>query len=113
MIRTEKQNIARILNAAADLIEPQGAWTQGCFARHSNDNPVGPLEPEARCWCVSGAIQRASGATRWNAWNAFDAYTRKKGYRHMADFNDTATQGEVVQALRFVAKANEKMAALA
>lgn len=92
--------VAEVLNKAADLIEPPFKWTQGHFARASNNCPIGPLEDNAVCWCVSGAIQKIEGRVSHEAWNAFDAYCRKRGFRHMADFNDTKTQAEVVAALR-------------
>jgi len=105
--------IADTLNAVADLLEPEGRWTRGCYARTEKGNQIGPLEANAKCWCVSGAIQKIEieGGKRWSAWNVFDAYTRKRGFRHMADFNDQKSQAEVVRALRdAAAKATEESA---
>jgi hypothetical protein len=55
--------VPEILRAAADLIEPEGAWTQGAFSRNADgttdideavaSNPV--------CWCALGALAKASG----------------------------------------------------
>lgn len=99
------KTVADILTAAADLIAPEGGWTQGTFARDSEGKQTGWRDPEAACFCVSGAIARANGGL-WTAWNAFDAYCRKRGFRHMAEFNDEPrrTQAEVVAALRQAAE---------
>jgi hypothetical protein len=41
-------NTADILERAADLIEPKGAWMQGGLRRFHDDRPI--------CWCAVGAI---------------------------------------------------------
>lgn len=55
-------SIADVLDAAADLIEPEGAWTQGAFSKTKggryNGDLVAPRKPA--CWCVLGAIARVS-----------------------------------------------------
>lgn len=101
------KSVADILDAAADLIEPEGAWTQGAFARHRSGNPIGPLESNAACWCASGAIQRADSRRRFSpAWEDFNDYAVSLGFLHMAAFNDAPerTQAEVVAALRAAAE---------
>ena len=110
---TREQSIAATLNKAADLIEPEGAWTQGHFARHKNGNPIGPFEDNAACWCASGAIQRIEGRARWGAWDAFDGFIRQRGFDHMATFNDAPgrAQAEVVAALRQAAERVSKRVA--
>jgi hypothetical protein len=99
--------VHEVLNAAADLLERPGAWTQGSLARQENGRAIGPLEKSAKCWCVSGAILRAEVGRRCgDAWDRFDDYTLRRGYLHMADFNDAPgrTQAEVVAALREAAE---------
>lgn len=91
---------SEVLRAAADLIEQPGAWNTGSFARSENDVPCDPRDEAAKCWCVSGAIQKIEGPNGWQGWNLFDGYARMRGYRHMADFNDDKSQPEVVAALR-------------
>jgi hypothetical protein len=97
--------VGDVLNAAADLIEKPGAWTQGCFARDPKGKQTGWRMDNAACFCVSGAISRESGGS-WEAWYRFDGYTRQRGFRHMAEFNDAPgrTQSEVVAALRQAAQ---------
>lgn len=98
-------NVSEILNKAADLIEPEGAWTQGHFARRADGAKTGWTEEDASCFCVSGAIKRVAPAS-WEAWNKFDAYCRQRGFAHMATWNDAPerTQAEVVAALRAAAE---------
>ncbi len=91
-----------VLEAAADLLEKPGAWTQGCFARNAEGRKVDMWSLEASCFCVSAAIQKSEGPRRFGAWDRFDGYIRQRGFRHMAEFNDAPgrTQAEVVAALR-------------
>jgi hypothetical protein len=101
------KTVADILTAAADLIAKPGAWTQGTFARTENGKNTGWKEDDAECFCVAGAILRVGGAGHLNrAWNVFDDWTRSKGFRHLAGWNDDPkrTQEEVVAALRAVAE---------
>lgn len=49
---------AQILREARALIEAPERWTTGALARHVNDNPIGPREANAACWCALGAVQR-------------------------------------------------------
>lgn len=97
------KTVADILAAAADLIDKPGAWTQDTFARDASGKRTGLDDPDATCFCVAGAILRIEGKS-YRAWNVFDAYTRKRGFRHMADFNDQGSQFVVVAALRAAAE---------
>ena len=95
-------DIARILNAAADLIEPDGAWTQGAAARNA-DGKVS-LE-NATCWCLYGAI----GNFAEESWDVvWEDFKRLSGIRAPIAWNDAPerTQSEVVEALRAAALAN-------
>jgi hypothetical protein len=38
-------DLADILNAAADLLEPEGAWIQGAFGRDEDGRAVGSATP--------------------------------------------------------------------
>lgn len=102
-------SVTEKLNKAADFIESTG-WSQGTFARDEEGRRTDMWGEHAKCFCVSGAIQRIEGRSRWGAWNAFDAYCRKKGYRHMADFNDDpkTTKTDVIKALHRAAKLNSQ-----
>jgi hypothetical protein len=56
-----ERTVAEVLRAAADLIEPEGKWTQRSEARTVTGRPVGACEENAACWCILGAVQRVGG----------------------------------------------------
>jgi len=98
-------NAAEILNAAADLIEPDGAWTQGALARTKRWREIGPHEGNAACFCAAGAIRKVAEffpASRSVAWNLSSDEALFLGYETLPDFNDapTTTQADVVALLR-------------
>jgi len=82
--------VSDVLDRAADLIEPEGAWHQG--------NYVGPT---GDCWCALGAIMRVGNfASDINAPSI--VLRRLIGEEFVADWNDDPerTQAEVVAKLR-------------
>ena len=102
----EKQ--ATALRAAADLIEPEGAWFQGEYALDAWSYPCSPLDEDAVCWCAMGAIRRVLSAPDDNVDVMFllmDALLRDFGSQDIDVWNDAPgrTQGEVVAYLRKVA----------
>ena len=94
-------SVAEVLERAADLVAPEGAWVQGTFGR------------EGECYCVRGALSIASG-TRNIAYGhpvSEIALAASLGLRHgnenaagsaLVQWNDdpSTTQAEVVTALR-------------
>lgn len=98
------RSVADYLDAAAELLSKPGAWTQGAYARIAPGGPtVGPGSPEARCWCLAGALGAVDATHR--AWIAFDKYVGG-----IVTFNDRLgrSQGEVVQALREAAQTSRQ-----
>ena len=50
-----------IYRAAADLIEPEGAWCQGGYAqRKDGDRLYNGMHEDACSWCVLGAFERVT-----------------------------------------------------
>lgn len=94
---------SEVLAKAADLIEPEGAWTQGKFAREASGLAQDPKSPKAICWCARGAIIRSGGLE-----SAPLRYLRSvvpscdRSGEPVAVWNDAPerTQAEVVKALR-------------
>lgn len=108
MTKTEK-SVAEVLNAAADLLEKPGAWTQGAFARTGAGNIIGPHEAPAECFCGAGAIYRTCGPGR-KAWAGQIIDSLKPHVRphpNIAQFNDDPgrSQDQVVAVLRKAALA--------
>jgi hypothetical protein len=48
--------VPAVLRAAADLIEPEGRWTQEVQARDASGEECGVLDDDAVCWCIYGAL---------------------------------------------------------
>lgn len=94
-------NVADILDKAADLIEPEGAWTQGWFARNAGGSDTGTNDEDAVCWCAFGAVERACQSK----WSKLSTATNLLGGLvggMISDWNDAPerTQAEVVSKLR-------------
>lgn len=99
-----------VLDRAADLIEPEGAWTRHRFARDSGGAPVRPRDPRATCWCMTGAIIRAGNgevmpyavfAAKHLGWSAnTDGPAGIGPTAFVEQWNDRATQPEATAALR-------------
>ncbi|PTQ64480.1 hypothetical protein C8J45_103330 [Sphingomonas sp. PP-CE-3G-477] len=99
--------VADVLERAADLIEPDGAWVKGELGYDADGNRIPDREVihSAVCFCVAGAIWRAAdvGADDTIVWDAFKSLGRSANFRTgVGPWNDKPerTQPEVVAALR-------------
>ena len=114
-----------VLRQAADLLEPEGAWTQGAFSRNADGSvDFGGEEGEPDgvavspvCWCALGAIAhvtksdptRASVFTRLGPlWPAINGLQSVVG-QEIDEWNDEPerSQADVVAKLREAAQAIE------
>jgi len=108
-----KLSVSEILDRAAAVIEPEGAWTQGVYAKDAKGHttsPVSRINPPV-CFCMLGAVMRAAGTSRDDS-RPLKFLELHGGYagRHWA-WNDSVhrTQPEVVAKLREAASlAREK-----
>ena len=50
-----------ILLKAADILTPRGAWTQHVFAADKKGRTVSVKSPKATCFCLVGAVSKATG----------------------------------------------------
>lgn len=95
-------NVAEVLNAAADLLEKPGGWTQETYGKWDEGNE------SYSCLCLFGALGETAGwlddATV--SVKALDAVRVVVGDNPI-EWNDAPgrTQAEVVQALRQAAEA--------
>lgn len=105
---TTPLSVADVLERAADLIEPEGAWTQG-GARNARGFLTWGSDPEAKSFCALAAIARVAGPAGWRepvAGQARDALRETVGLRWdqlLGDhWNDAPerTQADVVASLR-------------
>ena len=113
--------VSETLRAAADLIEPKGAWTQGRYWTDAdgatyNDNPEGALPV---CWCAIGAlgevgkVDPADLSLRGHKVTdkAYKALVDTIGNSDVVWWNDSRnrTQSQVVAAFRAAADASEAL----
>ena len=97
-------SVADILARAADLIEPEGAWTQGEEARDAHGEGLEDFSgTDAVCWCAGGAIWKAArllGVVRGAPFQRY--FELFLGVTGVPEWNDAPerTQAEVVAKLR-------------
>lgn len=108
---------SEILARAADLIEPEGAWTQRACARNAAGDDIEDVDPEEfepSCFCLFGAVNVAAGNMADTEHYPFqpddvDIYIRRAigvGFdlpiSRVSEWNDAPerTQAEAVSALR-------------
>lgn len=51
----------RVLEEVRALLSDEKRWTQHAWARTPSGYEVYPLNPQASCWCLLGAIERVTG----------------------------------------------------
>jgi hypothetical protein len=59
------RTILDVLRSAREILTPKSQWIKGYFgktAKGSKGYATGPTAPEARCFCMIGAVQRAAAA---------------------------------------------------
>jgi hypothetical protein len=107
-------DVADILDRAADLIEPEGAWTQGDYARIAGGDgwfDIGDgftfCDFPAVSFCIYGAVSRAARmknprARRIPGQRLLIAAVNGSEPHHLSDWNDAPgrKQKEVVALLR-------------
>jgi hypothetical protein len=123
------KTVSEILDAAADLLEPEGAWTQEAFSRNADgscdfsedgdDDPIVAAAPV--CWCALGAITAVTGEDplSYSTFSVLGGAASSRARQFLNDFLDrtvedwnddpSRTQAEVVAKLREAAeKAREQ-----
>lgn len=106
---TNPHTIAGVLEKAADLIEPEGAWTQGASFRDKLGAMVEGDNPNKASQCLVGAVSVVCGFHYDAAAEVF-AFLELRLGEDAADWNDAPerTQAEVVAKLREAAAAARK-----
>lgn len=106
-MKTLEEQIA-IAKKARALIEDPKNWTQGAYATDKDGVALDqPLDDEAVCFCMIGAIRRAEGSpleevTRQNVrllWAALDNMANGEALAYSHEYNDTHTHAEVLAFL--------------
>ena len=97
--------VADVLDAAADLIEPEGAWCQKALGFDALGCSVGAADDIERavCFCAAGAIWRVVGHHSSRVQAVFEQLNKATGGTGgVGHWNDARkrTQAEVVAKLR-------------
>lgn len=95
---------SEILDAAAALIEPRGAWLQGRLSARPDGGIARAYGPDcdATCWCAEGAIAHEVGSYITEDYRRAEAWLVKLIGYGVATWNDRPgrTQADVVATLR-------------
>ena len=107
MMGTLPRTTREILDAAADLLDRPGGWTQFAFARDAAGNEVYPKDPNASSFDVVGAIKRVSPS-----FTIADEVIEMIPYidgKPLSRWNDdtSRTQSEVADKIREIANNNK------
>lgn len=99
---------------ARKLLETPKAWTKGTYARDADGNKVSSYDKNAVCWCLEGAIHKASDSLRGHSteiWDVMEKFLQDKyGYLNIASYNDQTVRehSDVIQMLdSFIADAQK------
>ena len=99
---------------ARKVLQSPKAWTKGTFARDADGNKVSSYDKNAVCWCLEGAIHKASDSLRGHSteiWNVMDEFLKEKyGYSSMVAYNDHTLRehSDIVRMLDSFIKEAEK-----
>lgn len=108
-----REQVGQILARAREILDPREAWTKRQSARDATGRVVPATGPEATCFCVLGACDRAmKGLGLWGAglpsnriWNetvgVLDGLTRDDRFGAIAYWNDAParTHDDVLELL--------------
>lgn len=99
---TDTSETKRLLLAARLLLDRPEHWTKNAFGRRSPDSPpTGWSNPYATCFCLMGAVRRASEQTGVSSLHATIALRTVLGNNGITCFNDdpSTTHEDVLAAI--------------
>lgn len=103
----------QVLNDAAELLSDPARWHKGSYAGNMLGEPVPTHDPEAVCWCLSGALVRSNSVNigyiaHDEAYHALTTVVQDMGHSTIVKFNDhPETTHEMV--MRVMDTAKEKL----
>lgn len=89
-----------VLKAGRALISDINHWTTGVFARNNKHQPTKIDDPNAVCFCSSGAIMKSlpEGPERENLLADSIIYLRGRMNGSVVDYNDSCSHSVVLEA---------------
>ncbi len=105
--------IVEVLKKAKSLIDSREKWTKGAYARTAEGRTVGAGQPDAACFCSTGAVSRACFELKRSGYIACVHLLGEEArpFYHMSDivgYNDdpATTHGMVMEVFdKAIAKA--------
>lgn len=85
-----------ILKAARELISVPERWTQKESARHKNGNAIDWYDPNASCWCSSGALSKVFGSGSYRSLTNCSGILNEVAGGSFVYYNDAHTHAEVL-----------------
>lgn len=106
-------NAAEVLDRTIALLSDAANWTTDYFARNAKGQDVDVRSPDATCFCIMGAIERVTRGPENGERVTMDqinvecdaeaalqtVLTKRLGDSNIANFNDTASHEQVIEAL--------------
>ena len=78
----------------------QCGWCRENMAQDAFGRPVAPLAPEARNWCIMGALIKAAvHRSSENRHKLYDALRKANGISSISAWNDNTSQEEVLAGI--------------
>ena len=68
------EHTIQVLSQAKDTLSDASKWTQGAVARDKHGEEAHFNSPDAVCWCILGAIYKAS----WKIWDDLDTRVNER-----------------------------------
>ena len=102
-----------VLDRTITLLSDPANWTTDYFARNAKGQDVDVRSPDATCFCIMGAIERVTRGPENGERVTMDqinvecdaeaalqtVLTKRLGDSNIANFNDTASHEQVIEAL--------------
>jgi hypothetical protein len=75
-------NVVEVLERTRAILSQPKAWTTGVFAKDANGRTADPMDADATCFCLIGAIKRASYGTNADTFDGQDLDSRITDQRY-------------------------------
>lgn len=94
-----------VIVGARALLADKSRWCRGASARSWRGHAVPPSDPQAKAFCIYGAIRRASAGNARLGTDACELVERhlrlSRRTGNVAEFNDTASHADMLALLDF------------
>lgn len=82
MTYTAPTTVVEVLERTRTILSQPKAWTTGVFAKDANGRTADPMDADATCFCLIGAVKRASYGTNADTCDGQDVDSRITDQRY-------------------------------